>query len=307
MSASELYDPDRDRELLAQCDEEAWERFIGYCTPRLLSLGLNRLRSWDLSLEQRVADVRDLASDCIAQTFEKCLQGTIRRNEVAYALDKMGRLVQDWFRRKSGPELRPELAQTDVAGVPDEVAAREETGDLFRMVRRGVWSLHREVIEDVRRTEAPTFRQSPFLHTAVLDLTAAGIRALSEIGAALAQTDASQLTRMRAAAWERALGHFRHRVRQPLDEGLFDSELFGEAWRSGSGGCFLEQPIRLPQGSVHAVHRELQLAVHLDTVRCPGCLAVERATPSQQREASELARYLSVTISHSIASRRGFS
>jgi len=293
---TEKYDPEREREALAAGQEDAWQRLLRACLPRMESIGFSELSKRGVSGKRARDVLDDVVQETLILAYERSRAGKITRHEMAFCLDRVRRLVWEWQRTEARDSERiRSLAEERQHSSPfGRIVARDEAARAFRRLRRSFRSLERSVVEESREARNVALRSSPFLHLAVLDLSARGVRTLRDLGGKLGIEDVTQLSRLRAAATDRlataAAG-------TPVPS--LESQEFGEVWKSAFGGCLLDLSWELPAEHPSAGHLAVQRRAHEE--HCEACREAKRPLPEERHAPRDLARYLRVTVSRSIA------
>lgn len=291
-------------ELLRTGDERAWHAFWEREALALTAQALKILRRRGVRWADRSSEVQAAVSDAVSATYLKIVEGRIPRAAGRYA----GGVLRRSLLR--GASRRLQVQPDDVARAsraPDEkVAAREATEVLRRRTKVAIARLHDEIVDEARQETVPySFRRSPFLHLAVLDLEAHGMGAQAISGPLLGKEDRPQLTKLREAAIDRACGVLSRHTGGEVDREFFRQDGFGEWWQDLGAGCLeAREHESISAGSPHFEDFQRQQRIHLEIVRCEVCRAIRAPDVELRAAASELAKWGRVAATQSLAGRK---
>lgn len=291
-------------QLLRSGDEGAWHSFWAREAPALAAQAMNILRRRGVRWADRSAEVHAAVTDAISATYEKIVEGRIQRAAGRYAGGVLRRLLL----RGSARHLEVQLdALPRGSRAPDEkVAAREATEILRRKTKIAIARFHDHVVEEARgNLVAYSFRRSPFLHLAVLDLEAHGKGAQSISGPLLGKEDRPQLTKLREAAIDRACDVLSRHIGGAVDREFFRQDGFGAWWQELRVGCLDVRELQsIATNSPHFADLQRQQQVHLEVVECDLCCSIRAPDVELRAATSELTRWGKVAASQSIAVKR---
>lgn len=291
-------------ELLRSGDERAWHAFWEREALALTAQALKILRRRGVRWADRSAEVQAAVTDAVSATYLKIVEGRVRRAAGRYA----GGVLRKSLLR--GPSRRAKVQPDEVARAsraPDEkVAIREATEVLRRKTKVAIARLHDEIVNEARQQTVPySFRRSPFLHLAVLELEANGMGAQAISGPLLGKEDRPQLTKLREAAIDRACVVLSRHIGGEVDREFFRQDGFGEWWQDLRAGCLDTRELEsIAAESPHFDDLQRQQRIHVEFVKCEVCCAIIAPDAELRAAASALATWGRVAATQSLAARK---
>ena len=259
--------------------EQDWTRFVNQLSPMLVGISRNTLKPYGFSDARQQLVIEEATS----RTWQT-LWSAVQKSGVRESLERFAcGVIRNCVRKEAERSIRQadrheELTSRVAADFSSQ--AREVASDaqvLRRKIGRCVERIHGDCVSEAARGDGRySFRNSPFHHLSILDLGCAGICSLEDLGSLFGGKDPGQLSKMRQSAEGRAL----KLLREVLPEGqqeLFRSKPFSALWQDKSGGCLTPGELSLRLEPAHETDRTLHHSRHLRDVKCPVCLAAERA------------------------------
>lgn len=290
-------------ELLRSGDERAWHAFWEREALALTAQALRILRRRGARWADRSAEVQAAVTDAVSATYLKIVEGRVSRAAGRYAGGVLRRSLLRGGARRT--QLQPDDMARGSRAPDEKVAAREATEVLRRRTKVAIVRLHDEILDEARQQTVPySFRRSPFLHLAVLDLEAHGMGAQAISGPLLGKEDRPQLTKLREAAIDRACAALSRHTGGLVDREFFRQDEFGAWWDELDAGCLDTRELEsISAGSPHFEDLRRQQRIHLDVVGCEICRAIRAPDGELQAAALELTNWGRVAATQSIAAR----
>lgn len=291
-------------ELLRSGDERAWYEFWEREALALTAQALNILRRRGVRWGDRSAEIQAAVTDAVSETFLKVVEGRVKRAAGRYAGGVLRRILLRGGGRRPG--VQPDDVARRSRDPAEKVAAHEATEVLRRKTKVAIARFQDEIVDEARKQTVPhSFRQSPFLHLAVLDLEAHGMGAQAISGPLLGKEDRPQLTKLREAAIDRACGVLSRHTGGEVDREFFRQDRFGEWWQEWRAGCLEARELEsISAGSLHFEDFQRQQHIHLEVVKCAVCCAIRAPDAELKAAASELAKWGRVAATQSLAARK---
>jgi hypothetical protein len=260
-------------ERLRDGDDAAWEEFWKRNAQLILQVASRRTR---LSISASLEALEEIRSAAVHRFYVDICTFSIPDPD-AYLLrivtSECAKIHRGWENRHKSLGGLGELAAS--RGVSRAVLSREEG----RIIEKGISYALEECLREVRselRLPRASFRQAPLLHWAIFDAFVAGESRRSHFPNTLQGEDASQHSRLVAAAGVRLeqsfmeVDHVLPDLALGTPRGLMDSDFFASAWGNGDYGCAGR---RLGRTAMHESHRAdhvLLVDVHRGITEC-GC------------------------------------